>query len=218
MEQTSRIVTFSLLLIATIFCSVALFIPWAGYTIPITGQFLAAEKYVYSVYSGMAYPLGETQSKNVEWESLAIFIAFILPLILKIITPILGFSAVVLALSKRETYVFACAAFAGATALLSIITYYLFIFTRAPQYIVLDGLYANLIWSPGFYLFAIVTILYFAGAGMIVYFPGSELKTGFIKEKISSPGDDAIKILNLRYAKGEITKEEYEQMKKDISD
>ncbi|MCX6664117.1 MAG: SHOCT domain-containing protein [Euryarchaeota archaeon] len=35
-------------------------------------------------------------------------------------------------------------------------------------------------------------------------------------EKISKTSNDAINILNLRYAKGEITKEQFEQMKKDL--
>lgn len=35
-------------------------------------------------------------------------------------------------------------------------------------------------------------------------------------KKISETEDDALKVLKLRYAKGEITKEDYEQMKKDI--
>lgn len=36
-----------------------------------------------------------------------------------------------------------------------------------------------------------------------------------VKEEVSKV-DDPIRVLNLRYAKGEITKEEYEQMKKDL--
>jgi len=37
-------------------------------------------------------------------------------------------------------------------------------------------------------------------------------------KKTEVDGDEALKVLKLRYAKGEITKEQFEQMKKDLGD
>ena len=43
-----------------------------------------------------------------------------------------------------------------------------------------------------------------------------EEKIEYTDEKASENEDNPIKILKLRYAKGEITKEKYEKMKKDL--
>ena len=46
--------------------------------------------------------------------------------------------------------------------------------------------------------------------------PDPEYRLSVKPNQVSNVGDDFLKILKTRYAKGEITKEEYDEMKKDL--
>ena len=75
-------------------------------------------------------------------------------------------------------------------------------------------------YMPGGVCFLVSIILFIVGIVVLIY--GIKEPDVHIRQEIvtKKEGDenDPIKILNSRYAKGEISKEEYERMKKDIKD
>jgi len=60
---------------------------------------------------------------------------------------------------------------------------------------------------------ALMWLLLIVLVGVVIYFIIRQLNTG----KSETTGETPLEILKKRYAKGEISKEEYEQMKKDLS-
>jgi putative membrane protein len=56
-------------------------------------------------------------------------------------------------------------------------------------------------------------LILLVAAGVVIYFL---LKASRLKDTKGSIGETPLDILNKRYARGEITKEEFEQIKKDI--
>lgn len=64
-------------------------------------------------------------------------------------------------------------------------------------------------------LFSIVFFtLIFAGIALLIYWILKQFSVG---SPASNLRTDALEILKIRYAKGEITKEEFEKIKKDLS-
>lgn len=59
----------------------------------------------------------------------------------------------------------------------------------------------------------VIWVLFLVGIGYLVFYV---IKNIFGTNKVVSD-DQAIELLKLRYAKGEISKEEFERMKKDIT-
>lgn len=200
-EKNVKFIILLFLVFATIFCSLALFIPWAGYTVPITGQFISAEYYIYSTIIIVKSTFSGVESSQVTSSQIdplfyiAMFIRFSLPFIARIITPILGFFALVILFSKKEYRAFTLSISAGTVAMISIILY-CFLMASAPPYIDISGntgysgfgLYAAFSWSFGFYFFIVGTILYFVGAGLVNYFIDSDIEnedgeTRFVEER-----------------------------------
>ena len=72
--------------------------------------------------------------------------------------------------------------------------------------------------------YEIGNVLFYIGillgiVGLALFIAGASLPDRACKEdEKPKPDDDALKTLKSRYVKGEITKEEFEQMKKDIND
>ena len=99
---------------------------------------------------------------------------------------------------------------AGIFAIASVISFYIFI-----QFgiLSLSGMLSPLFsYSVGFYFMIISAILFFIVFGLIVEFIPTKSK------KSQQSEDSAFDILKKRYAKGEITEEEYEKMKKKLED
>jgi putative membrane protein len=74
-----------------------------------------------------------------------------------------------------------------------------------------------------FFFIHFVCFLFFVILAIICIFAGLMVKTRNVNEEIlevlkkpHEPEKNPIEVLKLRYAKGEITKEQYEQMKKDV--
>ena len=71
-------------------------------------------------------------------------------------------------------------------------------------------------WGPGWWLLGPLLMLVFWGAVIV-------LAVGFLRARCSrrahGPGPDAaLEILRARYAKGEITREEFEAMRRDLKE
>ena len=97
---------------------------------------------------------------------------------------------------------------AGILAIASVISFYIFI-----QFgiLSLSGMLSPLFsYSVGFHLMIISGILFFIAYGLISEFIPTKSK------KSQQSEDSAFDILKKRYAKGEITEEEFKRMKKDL--
>lgn len=70
-------------------------------------------------------------------------------------------------------------------------------------------------YGPGGMIMMLIWILFILIVGMLVY---SLVKGGKIIPSGIPPGETALDILKKRYAKGEISKDEFEQMKRDLQD
>ena len=200
-EKNVKLIILLFLVLATIFCSLALFIPWAGYTNPLTGQFISVENYLSYhpiVVKSNLVNNGSPQDSSSQIDTffyIAMFIRFTLPFIVRIITPVLGFFALVVLFSKRESRAFTLSISAGTAAIISIIFYWFFL-ASVSSYMEPSGntlysgygLYAAFSWSFGFYLFIVGTILFFTSAGLVNYFISLNVEdeheeTQFVKKR-----------------------------------
>jgi len=164
------------------------------------------------------------------------FLFLALSFILAIITLIFGIITIYSITNKNENKVKSGVFNSAITAIIVILIFYIMLsfFISFPfdslfsNYLSsLGGLnfVSNLTFSVGFYLFLFGAVFFSVGVGLNKYLleHDIEMKTETTEDEISEDSSDtsedkAYEIVRLRYAKGEITKEEYEQIKKDISD
>jgi len=210
-----------LLIIAIVLCLISILLPW--------GEISSSNETVGSALTfycwGMNNQAPLNQDNPLQWlpyisildsnskayfgetDSLLLPVIFACIIIIFLIGAILLGIASFFKVNKNEK---SSSIEAGILAIISVISFYIFI---QFGFLSLSGLLSPLYsYSAGFYFMIISGILFFIAYGLIVEFIPIKSK------KLQQREDSAFDILKKRYAKGEITQEEFEHMKKDIED
>ncbi len=210
-----------LLIIATVLCLLSILLPWGeissssgfiGSPITFYGWGMNVQVspfpdnpnpwflYISILDSNSIYYFAETDSLLLPVIFASILIVFVIGAIL------LGISSFFKVDKNKKTDSIG----AGILAIASVISFYIFI-----QFgiLSLSGILSPLFsYSVGFYFMIMSAILFFIAFGLIVEFIPTKSK------KSQQSEDSAFDILKKRFAKGEITEEEYEKMKKKLED
>ena len=207
-----------LLIIAVVLCLLSILLPWGeisysgfgGNTYYCWGMNAQASSvqdnpsqwllYISILDDSNIYNIAETNSLLLPVIFATILIIFVIGAIL------LGISSLFKIDKNRKTNSIE----AGIFAIVSVISFYIFI-----QFGILSisGILSPLFsYSVGFYFMIISGILFFIAFGLISEFIPVKSK------KSEHSKDTPFDILKMRYVTGEITKEEFEQKRKDIED
>ena len=205
-----------LLIIAIVLCLLSILLPWGEMSvIGISGG---------TFYSwGMNVQTSPFQGNTLQWlpyisildsnSVLAEQDSLLLPVIFAIILIIFIIGAILFGISsffKVDKNMKSNSIEAGIFAIASVISFYIFIQFGISS--LCGGISPMVLYSVGFYFMIISGILFFIAYGLISEFIPTKSK------KSQQSEDSAFDILKKRFAKGEITKEEFEGMKKDIDD
>ena len=207
-----------IVIVAVVFSALSLIMPWGEITISGVGG-----GFFYSY--GMNLPPSIFQNDPNQWQfyisALANDSIFKVQEANQFIIPFLSASLVVFftlfaffiglgelyTISKNQSSV---SSYAGLIAIISAIAFFIFIQYGLMSVIGLFSQYFE--YSIGFYFIIISGILFFSA--YIIRREFTDIETDDLEEIEDEPKN----ILKMRYAKGEITKKEFEDMKKDLED
>lgn len=222
-----------ILIIALVCCVVSMLLPWGDIT--VEGVF-KAEFYCWGASSqSMGIFTGSSQET---WLYVSLFFnehfmnlitengdlfGFVFPMIFGILVfpfMILGLGFGSFFLVKKQGDRFKNIRDAGIFVIAALIFYYIFIqfgflslldyFTRGISSVVSISRFFS--YASGFYLGIVAVVLIFG-----LFIVHNEVVTKVLESSdVGKSDDDVVKLLKTRYVKGEISKDEYEQMRKDI--
>lgn len=225
MNKEFRIIVLLSTIFAIIFSTFAIFLPIAGYTVPGTGVFVSAETLAYVGHTGIAYQAGTNYEVPMEYyfKNFLFIFLILFAIIMKIVIPIFGVISIYYFINKRERNSYIYSLSGGTIGIVVLILYFLFTLRFVPESVTLaDGptVYVFLTLGTGFYFILISIMCFFISYGLNSYILKEEEKSIESKTETKELKKDVnlVDIIKMRYAKGEITKEEYEQIKEDLED